>query len=108
MTETQFKRQHEIARNIIKDRWFGESFDKIARKLNIPLTEIRQLRTTEPYQQQVWAEYGRSPHIFNQHKRRECCVRHISFFFGISTEKASAVLGTDWKPPEPTQLQMNF
>ena len=111
MTEKAFKKQHAIARSVIEGRWHGKPFEKIAQELQTPTDEIRNLRTTKTYQDLVWAEYGRSPHLFNQHEKREDCIINISRFFGITTEKANEVLGTDWKaspPPNPIQIKMNF
>ena len=104
--------QHETARNVIEQRWLCVSFHKIAQRLGIPLSEIRILRTTSPYEQQVWAEYGRSPYLFNQYKTRELCVKHISRFFGISNKKADNILGKDFeryaRPIVHTQIEMNL
>lgn len=111
MLSAELKRKHDIARQIIENRYHHVPFDVIARNLNLSGTEIRKLRTGKIYKQQVWAEYGRECHLFTQHKKQEMCIRHISRFFDISREKATEILGKDWKPPpppEPIQLTIGL
>ena len=73
-------------------------------------SEIETLQTTQPYQDQVWAAYGKSSWIFSKHRDQEDCIKHISYFFGINRELAKEILGKDWKEPEviATQLDINF
>ena len=100
--------RHATARSIIERRWHGISFAKIATELGRSPQELRVLRLTSEYTDQVWAEYGRASHCFSKHQTYSDCVKHIRMFFGTTRAIAKEVLGNDWKAPEPHAIQLQI
>ena len=97
-------RLHDLSRTAIGERYHLHDWVAVASELGISESELTELRSTEPYEMQVWADYGRTCWRFSKHPKRETCVEHISQFYGITETLASEILGNDWKAPEPVQL----
>ena len=98
--------QHNLSRNAITERYHLRDWTAVASELGISENELTELRSTEPYEMQVWADYGRTCWRFSKHPKRETCVEHISQFYGIAETLASEILGNDWTPPEPKPVQL--
>ena len=103
--------KHEVSRRIIESRWYHHNWMRIANETGLTQSELRELRLSSEYENQVWAYYGRSPFCFNRHPLYKDVIRGLRMFFGIPERLAVEVLGNDWKeplPPDPIQLQLNL
>ena len=103
--------KHEVSRRIIESRWYHHNWMRIANETGLTQSELRELRLSSEYEDQVWAYYGRSPFCFNRHPLYKDVIMGLRMFFGIPERLAVKVLGNDWKepmPPDPIQLQLNL
>ena len=82
-TSDNSEANHEIARQIIERRWHYCKWHIIAKNLNISEHDLRKIRLSSEYEDQVWAYYGRSPFCFNRHPLYKDVIMGLRMFFGI-------------------------